>query len=253
MLKIRLLLALLTAGVLAPAAFAGPKDEDRIYELVEGRGGEQLMKITHITRHHAKGKGGPSPACTCPGTDGTGYSLEKVKWLNSIDYTIYTSSSGLGAAVGPVVYNSFVAWRNAEPAAPAVNFLQDDVNGVPGAALDGQQVIGWAPISSIYGSNTLAVTVYWASRVKIGGFSKVVHFDMLFNTDYNWSIAGSPESCGGAGAFDVANVATHEAGHVFGIGHNNACNLTMNPTAPEGETTKASLAIGDQNAIKAVY
>lgn len=248
----KLFLAGLLALSLPAGAFADPKKDDRVEEVVRGRSGEEVVKVTHIFRH-AKGKARPAPACTCPASDGSGFSQEKVKWLNAIDYTLYTAGSGLGQAVGPAIINSFSAWRTAEPAAPEVRATQDDAAAGPGIAFDDVQAIGWGPISDTYGSDTLAVTVYWYSRAKVGGFNKVLHFDMMFNTAYSWALSGAGESCGGAGAFDVANVATHEAGHVYGMAHNNDCNLTMNPTATEGETIKSTLATGDKKGIQALY
>lgn len=223
---------------------------DRWEEAVPGK--PDLVKVTHIFRNQ-KGKGRSGPACSCPGSDGSNYSLEKVKWFNPIDYTLYTAGSGLGSAVGVAIANSFSVWRVAEPNAPEIRPTQNDADPAPGIALDAVQAVTWAPISALYGSDTLAVTVYWYTRAKIGGFSKVVHFDMAFNTDYSWSLLGAAESCGAGGAFDVRNVATHEAGHVYGTAHNNDCNLTMNPTAAGGETIKSSLAPGDQKGIQAIY
>ena len=66
---------------------------------------------------------------------------------------------------------------------------------------------------------------------------------------------GAAESCGDAAtsSFDIASVATPEAGHAYGMGHNNDCNLTMNPTAACRKTIKSSLAPGDQKGIQAIY
>lgn len=252
MLNRRLLLAAVFCSSLAAPVHADPKTHDRLEEVVKDKEGKEMVKVTHIFRH-AKGKARPAPSCSCPASDGTGYTFEKVKWFNPIDYTLYTAGSGQGQALGPVILNSFQSWRAAEPLAPEVRATQNDTDAGPGIAYDGVQAIGFGPISDTYGSDTLAVTVYWYSRGKIGGYSKVLHFDMMFNTAYSWSTAAAADSCGGSGAFDVLNVATHEAGHVYGLNHNNDCNLTMNPTASEGETIKSTLAAGDKKGIQALY
>lgn len=233
-------------------------DEDGEVEVIEEDelGRPELVKITHIFRN-GKGKGRgrqQAIACSCPGPDGSNFKVLKYKWFDpSFGYTVYTLNSGLGAGAGTAVIDSFRAWTNAEPVAPAANATQNDISAGPGIGFDSEQNVSWQPLSATYGANTLAVTVTWFTRVKINGFAKVVHFDMAYNTDHPWSIAGSTENCGGGVAFDVQNVGTHEAGHVYGLGHHTDCNLTMNPTAGLGETIKSSLATGDINGIKSLY
>jgi hypothetical protein len=225
---------------------------DMLEEDVPGQA--DVVKVTHIFRVN-KGKPGSAPACSCPGADGSTYSLLKVKWFDpSFNYNIYTLNTSLGASAATAVASSFAAWKNAEPASPAA--LLGSVNASaagPGIALDGEQNVSWQPLSATYGPDTLAVTVYWYSRLKIGGFSRISHFDMAFNTDYAWVSAGATESCGGGSGFDVQDVGTHEAGHALGMGHNNGCNLTMNPTASQGETSKSTLGAGDILGIQAIY
>jgi len=212
---------------------AQDKDEDRIEENVPGH--KDLVKVTHIFRHK---KGKPaSNACVCGGPEGSNYSLEKAKWFDpAINYTIYTMNSGLGAAAGEAVKASFSVWKANEPAAPVAVATQNDAAPGPGIALDSEQNVSWQPLSATYGANTLAVTVYWYSRAKTGGFSKITHFDMAYNTDYSWALLAQTPACGGgaATAYDVQDIGTHEAGHVYGLNHNSACNLTMNPTAAAG-------------------
>lgn len=240
--------------VLCGGASAQGRGDDRIEEDVPGR--PDLVKVTHIFRTPAVARARATAGCACPGPEGTNYSIERVKWFDpSFSISIYTSGSGVGSAAVTAITNAFGAWRAADPAAPsAIVAAQDFVSAPPPIALDDKQVISWQPLSATYGSSTLAVTVYWASRAKVNGFSKIVHFDMAFNTDYQWTLLGTTESCGGGtGAYDVQNVATHEAGHAYGMGHNNDCNLTMNPTAAAGETVKSTLAVGDISGIKSIY
>lgn len=205
----------------------------------------QLTRITHVFK---KAKPGGS-SCTCDSPEGTDYSLLAGKWsLPSFSYKVYAANSELGAAVEGFVRDAFQAWKTAEDAAPTPTLTETDVVSPPPAiALDGVQAITWQSLRR-YGRRTLAVTVYWTDAG-----NNIVHFDMAFSTSVKWGFLPA-ESCGGSGdTYDVQNVATHEAGHVFGLGHSNGCNLTMNPTAKVGETIKASLAAGDINGIRAKY
>jgi len=54
-------------------------------------------------------------------------------------------------------------------------------------------------------------------------------------------------------AYDLQNAATHEFGHVFGLGHVQSPFNTMYPTVTTGETYKRSLASGDAAGIRASY
>ncbi|MBI4348021.1 MAG: matrixin family metalloprotease [Elusimicrobia bacterium] len=244
-------LALGTALGAWPAAAFGATEhrDDRIEQEVPGR--PDLVRVTHIFRKRDARTRTP---CLCPTAQGTRYTLERVRWQSSaFNYTVYTAGSGAGPAAGQAVRDSFDAWRAAEPAAPLASASQNDASPGPEIAFDGEQAVIWRSLSNVYGTNTLAVTVYWYSRAKVNGFSPIVHFDMAFNTDFPWAVLGAGESCGGGGAYDIRDVGTHEAGHAYGLGHDSDCNLTMNPTAGPGETIKSTLAPGDASGIQALY
>ena len=241
-------IVLILPQVAAASAQDGPGD-DRIEQEVPGR--PDLMKVTHIFRKRPARARTP---CLCPTPEGTRYTLERVKWsVSSFNYTIYTVGSGAGFAAGQAVRQSFDAWRSAEPSAPSAIASQNDFSPGPGIALDSEQNVSWQPLSNTYGTNTLAVTVYWYQRTKVNGFNPIVHFDMAFNTDFPWAVLAGGDSCGGASAYDIRDVGTHEAGHAYGLGHDSDCNLTMNPTAATGETIKSTLAPGDAAGIQAIY
>lgn len=68
---------------------------------------------------------------------------------------------------------------------------------------------------------------------------------------FAWSLSGE------ANKMDVHNIAAHESGHTFGMGHAstasaNAC-LTMYPYADHGQTQKRALGTGDSDGVKAKY
>ena len=115
---------------------------------------------------------------------------------------------------------------------------------------DGQQDAGednevrWAAID---GAGDILAT---ASVCRNVATKEIAGFVLTFDTDEDWSIGGSETT------FDVQNVATHEFGHVAGLGHVNApkdgC-LTAYRFADEGETQKRSLGLGDKLGLSALY
>ena len=78
---------------------------------------------------------------------------------------------------------------------------------------------------------------------------EIVEFGIVFNKLYAWGI-------GVATAFDVQNVATHEAGHTLSLNDlyvAEASELTMYGYASMGETKKQSLGLGDINGVQYIY
>lgn len=53
--------------------------------------------------------------------------------------------------------------------------------------------------------------------------------------------------------YDVQNAVTHEMGHALGLDHTNYPGSTMNPTAPQGDTSKRTIDQGSQSFVCAVY
>ena len=73
---------------------------------------------------------------------------------------------------------------------------------------------------------------------------------MAFDLNEPWATDGNADSV------DLQGVATHEMGHVVGIGHTNppatAC-LTMYKFSSLGETQKRTLGLGDKLGMNALY
>ena len=62
------------------------------------------------------------------------------------------------------------------------------------------------------------------------------------------------EAAGSGNRYDVANIATHEFGHSYGLGHPSGARFeTMYAYGYSGETLKRSLATGDRNGVSALY
>jgi len=79
---------------------------------------------------------------------------------------------------------------------------------------------------------------------------EIVGFVITMDNTEPWSVGGSSTT------FDIENVASHEAGHVAGLGHVNApksgC-LTLYKFAGLGEIQKRTLGLGDKLGMNALY
>jgi hypothetical protein len=108
---------------------------------------------------------------------------------------------------------------------------------------DGRNVIDFGTLPSGY----LALTCWWTSG------SNTVESDMRLNkASYGWVTSTS----GCSNKFSVEDVATHEFGHVFGMGHvseSSHGNLTMSPTMYACQNAETSLGLGDVRGLESKY
>ena len=101
-------------------------------------------------------------------------------------------------------------------------------------------------------STNLEIFTYWTAGGEADGLAAI---ESIFNKNYPWFIASTID--GGCvesvAKYDVANVATHEFGHTYGMDHVSARFNTMYPYVYTGETLKRSLASGDKQGILTLY
>lgn len=111
---------------------------------------------------------------------------------------------------------------------------------------DGQNTVGFGDLPD--GVLGLACVFY-------DGDGKVVEADIRLNKVESHWYAVKPSSC--SGRYSVEGVATHEFGHVFGLGHvgeSGHGNLTMSPQINGPcQSTEASLGRGDVLGLRALY
>jgi len=111
-------------------------------------------------------------------------------------------------------------------------------------APDGHNVVGFGKLDL----GVLAVTCYWISGTRI------VEADMKITTRESWALSQS--SCRGAMPMLEATI-THEAGHVFGLGHVGETRhgrLTMSPYLDGPcENNEATLGKGDMLGLESMY
>ena len=179
--------------------------------------------------------------CTNPGPGTGAYSLTGGRVTGST--TAHLNPSGGPAGAAAAFQAAFATWRAADPNAPSISVVSDSSVSTPRA--DGQYELMFARLAG----RTLGVTYTWHWS------SGAQESDVVFNTNAPWWIApGEGDGCyEGVAKYDLQNTATHEFGHVYGLGHVSSPFNTMAPTATMGETYKRSLATGDAAGIRAIY
>lgn len=173
----------------------------------------------------------------------TTYGLLSYKWYVPYAAQVDTRNpSGLpDADVLRAFQDAFATWDAATGAAIAGPIIQAG-DGAHAGTLDGVHQIGWKPLAG----GTLAVTITWYAPT-LG--RPALESDAAYNTNYAWGF-------GASGRYDVQGIATHEAGHAFGLGdlYNSAdaC-LTMYGYGYEGDTKSRTLGDGDILGIRHLY
>ncbi|MFF5182186.1 matrixin family metalloprotease [Streptomyces sp. NPDC000345] len=101
-------------------------------------------------------------------------------------------------------------------------------------------------------ADSVATTCSWSRTVRHGP-DRLLEADVRFNI-HDYRFTNSPSgACDGA--YDIRSVATHEAGHVFGLGHAGPGheNLTMYPSSFACSTTARTLGRGDVLGLRSLY
>ena len=108
-------------------------------------------------------------------------------------------------------------------------------------------------------SNVIAITTVWGYFGGRPADREIIEAHILMNDEYAWGDAtddadgdGSPDTY----LMDVQNIATHELGHVAGMGdlyESGASDETMYGYSTEGETKKRDLYTGDIAGVTALY
>ncbi|MFF1546268.1 matrixin family metalloprotease [Streptomyces sp. NPDC058291] len=102
------------------------------------------------------------------------------------------------------------------------------------------------------GPEAVATTCSW-SRPASHGPDELLEADVRFNT-HDYAFTDDPSgAC--TDAYDLRSVATHEAGHVFGLGHSGAGheNLTMYASSFACSTAARTLGKGDVLGLRSLY
>ncbi len=196
--------------------------------------------------HYAKG-GIPGPPDKEepeePEKDNDYYELLGLKWEvpeGGIPYEIdpdYAPEYSAGEII-----DAFEAWDEAT----STELFDDNVNVDSSVApsVNSPDFVNTVSWRRVVPPRVIAVTFIWYNTS-----SEMVDCDVVMNTKHDWGI-------GLEDAFDVCNIATHEAGHVVGLADlydDIYSELTMYGYSSEGETKKISLENGDILGCQDLY
>ncbi|MFQ5799884.1 MAG: matrixin family metalloprotease [Bacteroidota bacterium] len=135
---------------------------------------------------------------------------------------------------------------------PDVNiFIYGGLTGTSGASRNDENVISFVSIDGL-GGTVAQATIWYNRRAK-----NVIEYDIEFDLDDKYEV--DPDGEGGVAltdAFDLRNIATHEAGHslvLLDLYEDKYSEMTMYGYTTLGETKKRSIEWGDSNGIHKLY
>lgn len=177
------------------------------------------------------------------------YAYSGIHWSTATLNIAYSvNSKGAPAGAKTAINAAFETWDQQI----GDTLFNDDVGTATqaGSKFDGKNVVSWARL----GRGIIAQTTVWYNR----NTKEIVEFGMVFSTAFKWGIDADGEGSAYTltNAFDVQNIATHEAGHTLMLDDlymTGANRLTMYGYGSFGETYAISLGTGDTSGIKAIY
>jgi hypothetical protein len=176
----------------------------------------------------------------------------------SLTVTVDPTLASLTPAARDAIASAFGAWLSCGASLPQLTF---DASSTPGQAVqDGVNRLLFGPITVAGEEKALAITISYADEET----GTIIEADTIFNSAYSWgdigagasSSASSPDddgaSCGGQ--YDLQNVATHEAGHFFGLGEDYQDeSTTMFASSKLCQTSKRTLTPSDTSVVSTLY
>lgn len=172
--------------------------------------------------------------------DGAGNVLHWVAGEEAaIPYRIAAGNVPFGREGENAIHRAFATWSEASP---ALAYRFDGYAEAPVMANDGQNVVLFVYEKWPFDPGFAAITFRYYDEED----GRLLDTDIAFNAEsYAWSVGGT--------AFDIENSATHEVGHLSGLGHSTVEESTMFARTLAGETAKRSLHADDRAAVDAVY
>jgi MYXO-CTERM domain-containing protein len=167
----------------------------------------------------------------------------------SITLTIDPTLANATPAAKEAIINAFGAWASSGASLPQLSF---DATSTPGEATqDGVNRLLLGPITAPGQEKDLAITISYADA----DTGEVVEADTIFNSAYDWTSMGSASGEGACnGRYDLQNVATHEAGHFFGLGEDYQDDTTtMYVSSLPCQVSKRALSTSDVSVVSGLY
>ncbi len=167
-----------------------------------------------------------------------------------LDPSLDAMGAHAGDAKGAIV-DAFTTWDSAGVGLPKASFSISSSAGE--AKQDGVSRILYAPITVAGMEDALALTVAYADAQT----GVIKEADVIFNSKYKFRVFSTAAPQGDSvcdGNYDVQNVATHETGHVYGLGEDlQDTTTTMYIRSSPCETHKRTLSSSDQQVMTALY
>ena len=173
----------------------------------------------------------------------------RIYWADSslpLKVAIYTDELPNGLepfAAIKAIKDGFTAWDNKTVTSLYCSIKKGSGSRL-GVVLDGKNTVQWAPIDGF--SGIIGVTYYWYYTAT----KEMIEFDIVLDSAESWSLTGAED------AFDVQNIATHEAGHTLGLKDLRSPKdgaLTMHAYTWKGDDSKRTLGSGDILGIQKIY
>ena len=209
------------------------------HKLVQG------YAIVHKKNGQARGGNAkPKGSTTCYAVMANG-----AKWKNVEDWEVFPGAGLDGNFLLDRLTHSINTW---ETAAVNQNILGSGSLGIGPVVdpytLDNENQVSFGTLES----GTIAVTVVWGIFGGPTSNRKLVAWDQIYNTNFQWTEDALIET----GKMDFWNIAIHELGHSMGLKdiYNSFCSdVTMYGYGTEGETKKRDLAPADITGINILY
>ncbi|MDB4998826.1 MAG: hypothetical protein JWM74_6258, partial [Myxococcaceae bacterium] len=186
------------------------------------------------------------------------------KWAANKPVTIVLDGSldDLGPNARTAVRDAFGTWVASGVGVPALTIDNQKASGR--AARDGVNRILVGPITLAGHEKDVAATIAYADD-RTGA---IVEVDMIFNSKYAFGVVGADGTSDDTKSndddskskstckkdYDLQNIATHEAGHFFGLGEDmDDDKATMYFRSATCEITKRELTAPDREAMTSLY
>lgn len=149
--------------------------------------------------------------------------------------------------------SAFGAWASSDALLPPLAFDITKTHGE--AAQDGVNRLLLGPITVPGQERALAITISYTDTET----GDVIEADTIFNDAYDWTSVGSTgegtdHEDGCKNRYDLQNVATHEAGHFFGLGEDyDDPSTTMYVSSLPCQTSKRTLSKPDIEVVSGLY
>jgi MYXO-CTERM domain-containing protein len=170
-------------------------------------------------------------------------------WSKAPALVLDPSIEKMSPEAAAAIIEAFSTWDTGKLGIPKATFTISSTVGK--AVQDGVSRIVYAPITTEGMEDALALTIGYADPTT-GALSET---DVIFNSKYAFhAFPATATSAECNGDYDIQDVATHETGHVYGLGEDmEDTTTTMYVHSAPCETHKRALSTSDETVMTALY